>query len=91
MWVISLEFAKKTERKKEFLLMPGHKVCGNCKSQLNKLYEKILSIVYDTALTEDSIDCVENTCAASLSNSQLNTSLSGIGQSPIKSHSMPSC
>ena len=90
MQVISLEFAKEL-KEKEFLIIPGHKVSGNCKSQSNKLYEEALGMVYEAALTGDSTGSEENICAASLSNSQLNTSLSGIGQTPIKLHSMPSC
>ena len=67
MQLISLEFTK--ELKKEFLVIPGCQVCGNCKSQLNKLCEKASDIVYDAALTGDSTDSEENTCAASLFNS----------------------
>ena len=88
--VISLEFAKEL-KENEFLVIPRCKVCGNCKLWLNKLCKEALGMVYDAALTGDSTDSKENTCVTSLSNSQLNTSLSGIGQSPIKLHSMTSC
>ena len=77
MQVISLEFAKELKGK-EFLIIPGYKVCENC--------------VYNAVLTGDSTDSEKNTCVVSLSNRQLKTGLSGIGQPhPIKLHSMPSC
>ena len=60
-------------------------------TQLNKVCEKALHMVYDAALTGESTDSEENTCAVSLSNNQLNTNLSRIGQSPIELHSMPLC
>ena len=67
--VICLKFAKEL-KEKEFLVIPGHKICRNCKSQLNKLCEKASGMIYDTALRGDSTDS-EETCATSLSNSQL--------------------
>ena len=90
MQVISLEFAKEL-KEKEFLVISGRKFCGIFNLRLSKLCEKASGMVYDAALTGDSIDSEENTCVASLSNSQLNTSLSRICQFLIKLHNTPSC
>ena len=86
--VISVKFAKDLQ-KNQFAIIPGRKVCRNGKSRLNKLCEGTSSSSSDTDFTRHSTDGEENTCVGQISSCQLNTSLSQIGESPIKLHSVP--
>ena len=71
--IISVKFAKDLQ-KNQFAIIPGRKVCGNCKSKLNKLCEGISSSSSDTDFTRHSTDGEENTCVGQMSSCQLNTS-----------------